>query len=114
MAPGQRITEARNRLYLAALSLAASVDVLDRLANDPGAPGDRSARADALRAEMRAEDLKRYREAFAALTDALRLGDCEACHCSLTVCRSGSGVVCCEDCTHPAPSDQGEALGAAT
>jgi len=96
-----RIARARRAFDLAAHNLAASVDVTDRIATDLDYPADRSPRADVLRAEMRVTDLRRYREADAALTAALRNGDCEYCQSSLGECRSEPGTVCCEDCTHP-------------
>ena len=54
------------RLNHAALMLAIAADVQDRIETDPDYPADRSARADHLRAEQRAADLRTFREAFDA------------------------------------------------
>ena len=56
--------DASARLNRAALMLATSVDVQDRIANDPTHPADRSERAARLRAEHYAEDLREFREAL--------------------------------------------------
>lgn len=101
MTKEQTIAAAQRRFNGAALNLAVSVDVADRIANDPDYPADRSRRADALRAEMHVRDLHRYREADAALEAAYREGGCDHCSSSLEGCRSQPGTVCCEDCTHP-------------
>ena len=53
----------RDRMTQAAMLLALDIDIQDRIATDPDHPCDRSARADAARARMRAEDLTRYRDA---------------------------------------------------
>ena len=53
------------RLNRAALAIAVAVDVQDRMATDPDHPGDRSARAERLRAQRSAEDLREFREALA-------------------------------------------------
>lgn len=100
----QKIAMASRRFNNAAHALAASVDVADRLANDPDFMADRSAWADARRAEMRIEDLRRYREAESALIAVYREGDCEHCRVPLAKCRDDRGRVCCEDCTHPRPA----------
>ncbi|GAA5098808.1 hypothetical protein GCM10025760_34250 [Microbacterium yannicii] len=55
-----------DRLYAAALTLAAGLDVDDQMA-DLAEPGDRSPAADALRAADRAAALTEYRAAFHAL-----------------------------------------------
>lgn len=55
-----------DRLHLAALTLAADLDIADRM-TDPAEPGDRSPAADALRAADRAAALAEYRAASAAL-----------------------------------------------
>lgn len=101
MSNEQAIEAARRRLNNAALILAASVDVADRIATDPTYPADRTPRADALRVEMKAADLTRYRDAEIALTAAIREGDCEYCGTAMPDCRDDRGRVCCEDCTHP-------------
>ncbi len=101
MSNEQAIEAARRRFNNAAHALAASVDVTDRIATDPEFPADRTPRADALRVEMRATDLLRYREADAALTAAIREGDCEHCGTAMPDCRDDRGRFCCEDCTHP-------------
>ena len=53
------------RLNRAALMIATAVDVRDRMTTDPEYPADRSARADHLRAERDAADLREFREALA-------------------------------------------------
>lgn len=63
-------SDAADRLHRAAVSIAAHVDVADRLANDPDYPADRGPRADALRAESLRVSLTEYRAARDALHEA--------------------------------------------
>lgn len=64
-------SEAYTEYVNAAIALATSVDVADRMANDPSAPGDRSPAAAAARAQILNVDLARYRAAKAAFDAAL-------------------------------------------
>lgn len=101
MSNERAIAQARRRFDNAAYALAASADVADRIATDPEFPADRTPRADALRAEMRIADLRRYREADVSLEAAIREGNCEHCGTRMSGCIDSRGRVCCEDCTHP-------------
>ncbi len=62
---------AHERMMQAALEIASCVDVDDRM-HAGIAPGDRSERADAMRAGQLQEALARYRAAYAALDVELR------------------------------------------
>lgn len=65
-------SEAYREYVTAAIALATSVDVADRMASDPSAPGDRGPAADAARDRMFRADLARYRAAKAAFDATLR------------------------------------------
>ena len=66
-----------DRLHLAAIALAAGLDVDDRM-TDPAYPADRSPAADALRVASRAADLAEYRAARDALDAELMSAGLEA------------------------------------
>lgn len=65
------MSDAHARMVRAAIVLATIVDVDDRRANDPDQPGERGPRADALRAEQRAQALREFRTASAELEASL-------------------------------------------